>query len=55
MIGIGLVCSGDNDAVVPVTGTLYAFDSLALPVKVPWYAWYQQNQVLTFHLTKISP
>lgn len=39
------VYSGDNDAVVPVTGTLYAFDSLALPVKVPWYAWYQQNQV----------
>ncbi|KAG0558091.1 hypothetical protein M758_10G003600 [Ceratodon purpureus] len=39
------VYSGDNDAVVPVTGTIYALESLDLPVKVPWYAWYQKSQV----------
>ncbi|KAG0604170.1 hypothetical protein M758_10G150300 [Ceratodon purpureus] len=39
------VFSGDADSVVPTTGTRYALGSLKLPVVVPWYSWYNEEQV----------
>lgn len=39
------IYSGDNDAVVPVTGTIYAIESLNLPITNRWYAWYHKTQV----------
>lgn len=48
LMKVALFCSGDQDAVVSVTGTIYALDSLNLPVTVPWYAWYQKSQVPSY-------
>jgi serine carboxypeptidase-like clade 2 len=39
------VFSGDADSVVPTTGSRYALASLKLPVVVPWYSWYNKQQV----------
>ncbi|GFY89985.1 serine carboxypeptidase-like 29 [Actinidia rufa] len=33
------LCSGDTDAVVPVSGTRYAIDALNLRVIKPWHPW----------------
>ncbi|KAF7144380.1 hypothetical protein RHSIM_Rhsim05G0081700 [Rhododendron simsii] len=33
------LCSGDTDAVVPVSGTRYAVDALNLTVTKPWHPW----------------
>ncbi|KAK9101741.1 hypothetical protein Sjap_018995 [Stephania japonica] len=37
--------SGDTDAVIPVTSTLYSIDALKLPTTSPWGAWYHNGQV----------
>lgn len=34
-----MMCSGDTDAVVPVTATRLSLSHLKLPVKTPWYPW----------------
>jgi len=46
------VCSGDADAVVPVTGTRYSIDALNLTTLVSWYPWYDHKQV---HNQNIPP
>ncbi|KAK9681534.1 hypothetical protein RND81_10G009000 [Saponaria officinalis] len=33
-------CSGDTDAVIPVTSTRYTIDALKLPTVKNWHAWY---------------
>ncbi|KAH9321432.1 hypothetical protein KI387_016071, partial [Taxus chinensis] len=33
------ICSGDVDAVVPVTGTRYSVNALKLPIETAWYPW----------------
>lgn len=44
-----ILCSGDMDAVVPVTDTRYAIKKLKLPVKTAWYPWYLQGEVNAHH------
>lgn len=39
------VFSGDADSVVPTTGSRYALASLKRPTVVPWYSWYNKEQV----------
>jgi len=39
------LCSGDTDAVVPVTATRYSLDALKLPTVTKWYPWYDKGQV----------
>ncbi|XP_078170709.1 serine carboxypeptidase II-3-like [Carex rostrata] len=39
------VYSGDVDGRVPVTSTRYSLNELQLPVKIPWGAWYLNNEV----------
>ncbi|EFJ35996.1 serine carboxypeptidase-like enzyme [Selaginella moellendorffii] len=39
------VYSGDEDAMVPVTGTRYWIRSLKLPIVNRWYPWYYMDQV----------
>jgi len=39
------VFSGDADSVVPTTGSRYGLASLELPVVVPWFSWYNKEQV----------
>lgn len=39
-------CSGDTDAVVPVTGTRLALNKLNLTIITSWYPWYSGNQVI---------
>ncbi|KAL2510951.1 Serine carboxypeptidase-like 40 [Abeliophyllum distichum] len=39
------VCSGDIDAVVPVTASRYAINSLKLPIENAWRPWYLNNEV----------
>jgi len=49
LIAAGLriwVYSGDVDSVVPVTGTRLAINQLSLPIKIPWYPWYVDNQTV---------
>ncbi|KAH9703604.1 serine carboxypeptidase-like 27 [Citrus sinensis] len=38
-------CSGDTDAVVPVTATRYSIDALKLPTVINWYPWYDNRKV----------
>lgn len=38
-----ILCSGDTDAVIPVTSTRYSIDALKLPTVTPWHAWYDDN------------
>ncbi|KAJ4755287.1 Carboxypeptidase [Rhynchospora pubera] len=45
------VYSGDVDGRIPVTSTRYSLNQLQLPVKVPWGAWYLNNQVGGFSIT----
>jgi hypothetical protein len=46
---IGLfVCSGDTDAVVPLTATRYSIDALNLPTVVSWYPWYDAKEQVSF-------
>jgi len=40
-----IFCSGDTDAVVPVTATRYSIDALKLPTLVNWYPWYDHGKV----------
>lgn len=47
-----LSCSGDTDAVVPVTATRYSIDALNLPTIVNWYPWYDEGKVSVF-MTRI--
>ena len=42
---IYLHCSGDTDAVVPVTATKLSLSHLNLRIKTPWYPWYVGGQV----------
>eukprot|EP00253_Pinus_taeda_P034808 PITA_34808 len=54
LIAAGLriwVYSGDVDSVLPVTGTKLSINQLTLPITIPWYPWYVDNQVGIF-LTK---
>ncbi|KAJ1696814.1 hypothetical protein LUZ63_005326 [Rhynchospora breviuscula] len=39
------VYSGDIDGRVPITSTRYSLNQLQLPVKLPWRAWYLNNEV----------
>ncbi|KAL4571345.1 hypothetical protein LXL04_018103 [Taraxacum kok-saghyz] len=39
------VCSGDTDAIIPVTSTRYSINALKLPTVSPWRAWYDDGQV----------
>ncbi|KAF8093343.1 hypothetical protein N665_0384s0029 [Sinapis alba] len=39
------VYSGDTDGRVPVLGTRYCINKLALPIKTSWRPWYHENQV----------
>ena len=39
------LCSGDTDAVVPVTATRYSLDALKLPTVTNWYPWYDKERV----------
>lgn len=39
------VYSGDADGRVPVIGTRYCIEALALPLKSPWHSWYHNHQV----------
>lgn len=40
-------CSGDTDAIVPVTATRYSIDALKLPTIINWYPWYDSGKVGT--------
>lgn len=49
LIAAGLkiwVYSGDVDTKVPVTSTRVSLNQLSLPVKIPWYPWYLNNQTV---------
>lgn len=46
-------CSGDTDAVIPVTSTRYNIDALKLPTIKPWHAWYDDGQVI-YHLSYVK-
>lgn len=49
LIAAGLriwVYSGDVDSVVPVTGTRLSINQLSLPITIPWYPWYLNNQTV---------
>lgn len=49
LIAAGLriwVYSGDVDSVVPVTGTRLSINQLSLPITIPWYPWYVDNQTI---------
>ncbi|KAF3602836.1 hypothetical protein F2Q69_00036832 [Brassica cretica] len=39
------ICNGDTDGRVPVLGTRYCINKLALPIKTSWRPWYQEKQV----------
>ncbi|KAL5992713.1 hypothetical protein ACLOJK_013632 [Asimina triloba] len=39
------MCSGDADAVCPVTATRYFVNKLGLPIDTNWRAWYTNNEV----------
>ena len=41
------MCSGDTDAVVPITATRYSIDALKLPTVTNWYPWYDNGRVST--------
>ncbi|KAJ3698109.1 hypothetical protein LUZ61_001814 [Rhynchospora tenuis] len=45
------VYSGDVDGRIPITSTRYSLNQLQLPVKIPWGAWYLNNQVGGFSTT----
>ncbi|XP_073306207.1 serine carboxypeptidase-like 28 [Primulina huaijiensis] len=48
LIAAGLriwVFSGDNDAVLPLTGTRYSLKALNLKTNISWYAWYDKQKV----------
>lgn len=48
-------CSGDTDAVVPVTATRYSIDALKLPTIINWYPWYDSGKVgATSIINKLS-
>jgi hypothetical protein len=38
-------CSGDADGRVPVIGSRYCVEALALPIKTQWQPWYLNQQV----------
>lgn len=40
-----IICSGDTDAVVPVTATRYSIDALKLATITNWYPWYDHGKV----------
>jgi len=49
LIAAGLkiwVYSGDVDSVVPITGTRLSINQLSLPITIPWYPWYFDNQTV---------
>ena len=51
-----ICCSGNTDAVIPVTSTRYSINALKLPTVSPWRAWYDDGQVIiSFHLTCVVP
>lgn len=39
------ICSGDTDAVVPLTATRYSIDALKLATIKKWYPWYDNGKV----------
>ncbi|KAF3533446.1 hypothetical protein DY000_02041386 [Brassica cretica] len=39
------ICNGDTDGRVPVLGTRYCINKLALPIKTSWRPWYHEKQV----------
>lgn len=41
--------SGDADGRVPVIGTRYCIEALALPLNSPWHSWYHNHQVRFAH------
>lgn len=40
-----IICSGDTDAVVPITATRYSVDALKLETITNWYPWYDHGKV----------
>ena len=40
-----IICSGDTDAVVPITATRYSIDALKLATITNWYPWYDHGKV----------
>eukprot|EP00253_Pinus_taeda_P011192 PITA_11192 len=49
LIAAGLriwVSSGDVDSVLPFTGTMMSINQLSLPITIPWYPWYVDNQTV---------
>lgn len=38
-------CSGDTDGRVPVTSTQNSINTMKLPIKTPWHAWYHGGEV----------
>ncbi|KAJ9552441.1 hypothetical protein OSB04_016486 [Centaurea solstitialis] len=38
-------CSGDTDAVVPITSSRYSINSLNLPIETAWRPWYLNKEV----------
>lgn len=39
------MCSGDTDGRIPVTSTKNSINTMKLPIKTPWHAWYLYGEV----------
>ena len=44
-INVFVLCSGDEDAMVPVSGTRLWLKKLGLKIRKPWYPWVNGGQV----------